>query len=348
MIQSRLFARLCSELDTSAKSDCGSTSTSKTGRNRDLQKTKMCVYFTQGKCGQGTSCPFAHHPDELKKMPNLAKTQLCTAFMRGVCTNKNCNFAHGEQELIKPPSFKKKLCVWYKQGKCRNGNACGFIHDEALPGKSARRADDDDASTIVPSSQSPRSAAQTLESDASTMAPATMPDENLFRMMAGRGSAPLEQQVKSMTLAIGDLQAKLTLVQARQQAAGSTVEGQTLQLQVNEMQHAINQLSQQCRNMEAHLLRANQPAPPPVQPLPNKVRSNPPEARQKTVEVKEGSSDMPPPGKKAQVKYTSRKDYRPNKVATFATKRSYATEVRVAFGMIVVAMMVMVEMTMTK
>lgn len=368
-LQSRLCSKLCAEMDPSAKSDCGSTSTRQSTRtstrpsNRDLQKTKLCVYFSQGKCGQGTSCPFAHNASEIRTVPNLVKTQLCTAFMRGVCKNKNCNYAHGEEELIKLPNFKKKLCVWFKQGKCRNGAACGFVHDLAeyegegeppmavfptvpkilLPAKSGKSARfDDDASTVVPSSRSPRSAAQTLESDVSTMAAATMPDENLFRMMAGRGSAPLQQQVKSMLLAIGDLQRKLTMVKLRQQAAGDPIEGQALQVQVDEMQNAITQLSSKCRGMEAHL-GAKQPAPP-AKPEPNSVRGfevrHSPGVRQKRVEVKEGS-DMLPPREKAQK--ISKKDYRPNKAAT---KRSYATETRVALGMIVVAMMVMVEMTL--
>merc|ERR1719487_1169173 len=98
--------------------------------------------------------------------------------MKGKCMNPNCTYAHGEAELVKPPNFKKKMCHWHAQGKCRNGKKCGFAHDfaelgtgpslgiepaEASQKKSEKSlyypslksgADDYDASTDVPSSQS--------------------------------------------------------------------------------------------------------------------------------------------------------------------------------------------------
>merc|ERR1719387_761572 len=162
----------------------GKTGSGKTQeRNKDLQKTKLCVYHVQGKCGLGSSCKFAHSASEIRNAPNLHKTGLCANFMKGNCNKENCTFAHGEAELVKPPSFKKAMCIWYRQGKCRNGSSCGFIHDlselrgaaEQAPEvqekpwhrqkpASAVEVDDDDASTDVPSD----SQAETVSSDVST------------------------------------------------------------------------------------------------------------------------------------------------------------------------------------
>jgi hypothetical protein len=232
-------------------------------RNKDLQKTKLCCYFLQGNCGLGAKCQFAHDVSEIRKAPDLAKTQLCTKWLNGNCANPNCSFAHGEAELQKPPNFKKKMCAWFKDGRCRNGAKCGFAHslselyvDAEPPGDSqtkpwkAGSEYDFDASTIAPSSASHQSSRSTMASDISRASTASVPEEHLFRMMAGRGSAPLQDQVASMTLAIGDLQAKL-----------ARFEDMAAKSQVGQLRQSIDQLTEQCGDMEAQLLKTNQPAP---------------------------------------------------------------------------------------
>merc|ERR1740138_986831 len=89
--------------------------------NKDLQKTKLCIYHLEGKCGLGTACSFTHSASEIKNAPDLRKTQLCVKFAEGKCTNKNCSYAHGEAELKDPPNFKKKICKWHAKGNCKNG-----------------------------------------------------------------------------------------------------------------------------------------------------------------------------------------------------------------------------------
>ena len=42
---------------------------------------------------------FAHSSEELKDMPDLRKTRICTAFTQGNCSNLDCKFAHGAEEL---------------------------------------------------------------------------------------------------------------------------------------------------------------------------------------------------------------------------------------------------------
>jgi len=234
--------------------------------NKDLQKTKLCRYYLEGKCGYGARCTYAHSLDEVKSVPDLAKTQLCVRFAEGKCNDANCTYAHGEAELRDPPNFKKKMCKWFSQGKCHNGANCGFAHDvkdlrvEAPPGfepldagvsqprKTKRspkiaappgltKMDDDDVSTDVPSS-----ASQDDESDSSTTAATSIPEEPLFRFAAARGSAPVQQQVALMSSAIGGLQAKL-----------EQLEGMMLQNQVLQMQQTIQELSQKCWDLEGQI-----------------------------------------------------------------------------------------------
>ena len=64
-----------------------------------LEKTRMCVYFLQGRC-KYDDCSFAHSVHELKQAPsNLRKTKICDLFMMGHCTDAHCNFAHSTEEL---------------------------------------------------------------------------------------------------------------------------------------------------------------------------------------------------------------------------------------------------------
>lgn len=70
----------------------------------------------------------------------------------------------------------------------------------------------------------------------------SIPEEQLFRMMAGRGSAALQDQVSMMGSAIGGLQAKL-----------AALEDMMLQSQVAQMQQTISQLTEQCGALEGAL-----------------------------------------------------------------------------------------------
>jgi len=249
------ISKLCADLEKPAPAAADPLK----AKNKDLQKTKLCVYFLQGSCGAGENCRFAHNASEIRSTPNLTKTQLCAKFMNGKCFNANCTYAHGEAELVKPPSFKKKMCAWHKDGRCRNGAKCGFAHSMAeldqdspeaawptppptslsqKPWVKKALSDDGDASTAVPSES-------LVESDISTSGRTGLPEESLFRMMASRGSGPLQSQVASMSAAVGELQAKLANVEDKDQA--------NLQAQVKQMQNTIQHLSKQCQDMETRV-----------------------------------------------------------------------------------------------
>eukprot|EP00931_Biecheleriopsis_adriatica_P018112 TRINITY_DN12768_c0_g1_i1.p1 TRINITY_DN12768_c0_g1~~TRINITY_DN12768_c0_g1_i1.p1 ORF type:complete len:377 (-),score=62.16 TRINITY_DN12768_c0_g1_i1:46-1176(-) len=69
---------------------------------RDLmKKTLLCKFNLSGRCLRGSSCDFAHDPQELHPAPDLRKTRLCTPFLAvGSCKyGLSCTFAHTAEEL---------------------------------------------------------------------------------------------------------------------------------------------------------------------------------------------------------------------------------------------------------
>lgn len=240
--------------------------------NKDLQKTRLCVYNLQGKCGFGAACTFAHTSKEIRGVPDLRKTQLCTKFMEGGCNDENCGYAHGQEELRDSPNFKKKMCKWASKGTCRNGATCGFAHNmselkavEAPPGlATATVANNDPSIRGFEKVRPPPGPPPGLEEEvadwevSSTEAPpsqvskssgASHPDAPFFHLAAARGAAPLKQQVKLMSSAVTALQTKLAML-----------EDMVMQQQVVQMQQQIQELSEQCWALESGL-HVEQPPP---------------------------------------------------------------------------------------
>lgn len=249
--------------------------TEKKQANKDLQKTRLCVYNLEGKCGYGANCTFAHYSTEIRGVPDLRKTQICAKFMEGKCSDENCTFAHGQEELKDSPNFKKKMCKWHTKGTCRNGAKCGFVHDlsesraagpppgfGAPPGLEKMALEEEsDASTEAPPSQGKAAIRQKDR--------ASPPDAPLFQLAAARGAAPLKTQVALMSSAVGALQAKLAML-----------EEQVLQSQVTQMQQQIQQLNEQCWALEAGMpeeptkSRLSAKAAPFVPFMPNDLASD--------------------------------------------------------------------------
>jgi len=74
---------------------------------RQLKKTKLCVFFSQGKCHFGSKCDFAHGSHDLVGQPDLTKTSLCEDWLAGRCSimDGTCRYAHGEEELRITPVY---------------------------------------------------------------------------------------------------------------------------------------------------------------------------------------------------------------------------------------------------
>merc|ERR1719316_409435 len=94
-----------------------------------LQKTRLCQFHLRSSCKDGSSCRFAHGPEELCKLPDLSKTSMCPNL--GKCNKPDCQYAHSSDE-IRTTNFchKTTQCMWYAMGKCRKGTLCRFAHGE--------------------------------------------------------------------------------------------------------------------------------------------------------------------------------------------------------------------------
>lgn len=65
-----------------------------------ILQTKMCPWFSRGRCDRGPSCQFAHNTMELRATPDLRRTSLCPRLKQlGRCINRDCSYAHQPQEL---------------------------------------------------------------------------------------------------------------------------------------------------------------------------------------------------------------------------------------------------------
>uniref|UniRef100_A0A0G4ID31 C3H1-type domain-containing protein n=1 Tax=Chromera velia CCMP2878 TaxID=1169474 RepID=A0A0G4ID31_9ALVE len=97
------------------------------------EKTQMCPWLAKGFCKRGEKCDFAHSEDELRSRPDLKKTRLCVAFMKGECLlqSDQCEFAHGEEERrFTDDCWKTQICKKWLKGECtkRNPQECSWAH----------------------------------------------------------------------------------------------------------------------------------------------------------------------------------------------------------------------------
>ncbi|PFH37463.1 zinc finger (CCCH type) motif-containing protein [Besnoitia besnoiti] len=107
----------------------------KGGRMEDqFFRIKLCPKYMRGLCRKGARCSYAHAQEELRDVPNLWKTKLCTAYRLGKpCSlEASCPYAHGEEELRSTADYyKTKLCkFWMREGRCDAGKACRHAHGD--------------------------------------------------------------------------------------------------------------------------------------------------------------------------------------------------------------------------
>lgn len=95
-----------------------------------LYKTRLCNFFAADACQKGSSCPYAHGPDELRTSPDFERTSVCPVLLsRGTCDREGCRYAHSANELrIAPGLLKTKMCSFHLAGICVVGQACRFAH----------------------------------------------------------------------------------------------------------------------------------------------------------------------------------------------------------------------------
>lgn len=82
-------------------------------------KLKLCDFYEKyGKCTKGHKCSYAHGKEELREFKKECVNSL-------YCFKDNCHFTHPEGWN---PKNNKKICGFYKNGFCRNGDNCEFSH----------------------------------------------------------------------------------------------------------------------------------------------------------------------------------------------------------------------------
>ena len=76
-----------------------------------LAKTRLCLFYQDGRCKYGAECTYAHTVDEVRKAPEeLRKTKFCELFMDPSlgCVDPDCNFAHDVVELRSKKDARRK------------------------------------------------------------------------------------------------------------------------------------------------------------------------------------------------------------------------------------------------
>ncbi|PHJ22587.1 zinc finger (ccch type) motif-containing protein [Cystoisospora suis] len=119
-----------------AQSDFTDISLKKKGARIEDQffRIKLCPKYVRGLCRKGSRCSYAHTEEQLRDVPNLWKTKLCSAYRFGkTCPlEEACPYAHGEEELRSTADYyKTKLCkFWMREGRCEAGKACRHAHGD--------------------------------------------------------------------------------------------------------------------------------------------------------------------------------------------------------------------------
>jgi CCCH-type zinc finger/Zinc finger C-x8-C-x5-C-x3-H type (and similar)/RNA-binding, Nab2-type zinc finger len=110
------------------------------------ESSTPCKYFQAGYCKRGNTCFFSHAAGggQLTTAPDsLGDQEVCLHLLTVVCTYgqlQQVSQDHGWGTRDTPASFsetttlsKERLCKFFPQGKCKQGDACPFqhIHEEA-------------------------------------------------------------------------------------------------------------------------------------------------------------------------------------------------------------------------
>ncbi|CAD7948692.1 unnamed protein product [Amoebophrya sp. A25] len=94
-------------------------------------KTKMCRFQRAGICRYGANCNYAHSEEDLRQLPNFAKTSFCKMNFNGGCRRADCPFAHTISDLRLSPAPRQRLCLFYhgSNASCIYGKYCRYLHE---------------------------------------------------------------------------------------------------------------------------------------------------------------------------------------------------------------------------
>ncbi|CEM02644.1 unnamed protein product [Vitrella brassicaformis CCMP3155] len=127
----------------------------------------MCPAWLRGHCPVGPRCTYAHSQGEMRPLPNLEKTKLCESVRKKLpCEVPDCRYAHSQEEMRPSPElseYKTSMCLFYRQGRCLNGDKCRFAHGRGdlrsrrtpTPAATPPSVVDDDTTTSTTSTTTP-------------------------------------------------------------------------------------------------------------------------------------------------------------------------------------------------
>merc|ERR1711904_639393 len=76
----------------------------------------MCKFHLAGRCTNGANCNYSHTEQEMNEHKQLYEVEK--------------ELKQFNQALGAPVAKKVAMCKYFMQGKCVNGVACSFSHDE--------------------------------------------------------------------------------------------------------------------------------------------------------------------------------------------------------------------------
>jgi hypothetical protein len=190
-----------------------------------LYKTKMCKFYTEGKCTRGDSCLFAHNEHELKPLPDFRFTKVCPLLIStGECNHPGCKYAHGKIDLRERISCEKQAFSKIPS----ETNACGFCR-ETTPSTDEGELSDGELSDSEGSEDSFRRAFTAPFSDMTYSSPSPPPmdlnEESVDPMLMIQNTfitfespqLPLQQRLRRIHSAPGNLDKMAEDVQPSQE-----------------------------------------------------------------------------------------------------------------------------------
>ncbi|KAL0490917.1 zinc finger CCCH domain-containing protein [Acrasis kona] len=98
--------------------------------NRQYKKRVSCKFYQNGSCKAGHKCRFAHEPLSPQPHTSIKYTQTSSSLSPQVHTPIRSNSYSSSPSFGVNPITGSKYCKFYINGFCRNGEACGYAHEQ--------------------------------------------------------------------------------------------------------------------------------------------------------------------------------------------------------------------------
>ncbi|KAG7093584.1 hypothetical protein E1B28_007250 [Marasmius oreades] len=89
--------------------------------------TKKCLFYEAGKCRNGDACPYVHEVHGQAVAPKMA---IPLSLNDNEDLRDDTRNSATTSEPFRTTGFKRKVCHYYQQAKCRNGDRCKYTHEK--------------------------------------------------------------------------------------------------------------------------------------------------------------------------------------------------------------------------